>query len=365
MTGKSVNIISAENYNVYIGPLKQSPLQKLLTSAEYKKSRIFILVDENTLRSCFPKLVEEIPAVKHAEIIEIESGENNKNIEICTSIWEALSELGAERNSLFINLGGGVISDLGGFIASTFKRGMRFIHIPTSLLAQVDASVGSKVAIDLKGIKNLVGLFSDPQAVFIDPQFLITLPKREVLSGFAEIIKHALIADADYWSDLHQINFSENRQLESLIHRSIEIKNEIVREDPDEKGKRKLLNFGHTIGHALESLSMEGGRNMLTHGEAVAIGIVCETWLSWKHKNLPEEEMDQIVSFIRSHYPLWSFDDMDFHRLIELMRNDKKNRDNTLLFTLLERIGKGTWDCSLQASDIKESFRFYLSLFKE
>jgi 3-dehydroquinate synthase len=323
------------------------------------------MVDENTLQNCFPKLIEEIPAIKPAEIIEIESGEINKNTDICVNIWEALSDLGAERNSVIINLGGGVITDMGGFIASTFKRGMRFIHIPTTLLSQVDASVGGKVGIDLKGIKNLVGCFSNPEAVFIDPRFLITLPKKEILSGFAEIIKHALVADAVYWKTLKEINLAEPGQLETIIYRSIEIKNNIVQQDPMESGLRKVLNFGHTVGHAVESLSLEGGRKQLTHGEAVAIGMICESWLSWKNKSLPEEEFNEIISFIQEYFPPWPFDDMDFHRLIALMRNDKKNRDNTILFTLLEKTGKATWDCALQANDIKDSLKFYLSLDKK
>lgn len=357
-----IKTIQSNNCPVYFGPLGQSPLQKFLSSSENKKAKKFILVDEHTLGSCFPRVVEEIEALKNAEIIEIESGENNKNIEICTRIWEALSEMKADRNSIFINLGGGVIGDMGGFIASTFKRGIRFVQIPTTLLAQVDASIGGKVAIDLGGIKNIVGLFSQPQAVYIDPGFLITLSKREMLSGFAEMLKHGLITDKSYWEKLKKTGFGELEQYSDIICRSVEIKNEIVTEDPLEKGRRKSLNFGHTIGHAIEALSLEGGRKSLTHGEAIAIGMICESRLAHKEKGLPEAELNEISTFLLSLYPFYTIDEMDFHRLIELMRNDKKNQNDSINFTLLQSIGKSVVDCSCTADAIKESLRYYSSL---
>jgi len=357
-----IKTLQSNNCPVYFGPVGQSPLHKFLSSAENKKAKKFILVDEHTLDSCFPRIAEQVDALKNAEIIEIESGENNKNIEICSRIWEALSELKADRNSIFINLGGGVIGDMGGFIASTYKRGIRFIQVPTTLLAQVDASVGGKVAIDLGGIKNLVGLFSQPQAVYIDPGFLITLSKREMLSGFAEMIKHGLIADKNYWEKLKKTGLEQIEQYTDLIYRSVEIKNEIVIEDPLEKGKRKLLNFGHTIGHAVEALSLEGGRKALTHGEAIAIGILCESRLSHRKKNLPETELSEINSFITSLFPFYTIDEMDFHRLIEIMRNDKKNQNDSINFTLLKAIGDPVFDCSCTADEIKESLRYYTSL---
>lgn len=357
-----IKTLQSINHPVYFGPLADSPLQKYLSSAENKKAKKFILVDEHTLDSCFPRLIEQVPALKDAEVIEMESGEQNKNIDICIRVWEALAELKADRQSVFINLGGGVIGDMGGFIAATFKRGLRFIQIPTTLLAQVDASVGGKVAIDLAGLKNSVGLFSRPEAVYIDPSFLITLSKREMLSGFAEMIKHGLIADVEYWKQLKKINFAEIFSFYGFIYRSVEIKNAIVTEDPQEKGKRKLLNFGHTIGHAIEALSLEGGRKPLTHGEAIAIGMICESRLSNKEKSLTNDGLEEIVSYLYELYPFYTIDEMDHHRLIELMRNDKKNNNDSINFTLLSAVGAGVTDCSCTADAIRESLRYYSNL---
>lgn len=354
--------LNANGYSVYIGSIADLPLQKMLNSAEYKKARKIVLVDENSLRHCFPLIAGETESLRDAEIIEVESGEGNKNIGICTGIWEALSEMHADRQTVVVNLGGGVICDMGGFIASAYKRGIRFIHIPTTLLSQVDASVGGKVGIDLAGLKNQVGFFANPQAVFIDPVFLKTLSKREILSGFAEVIKHGLIADKEYWDVIRKSDLGGENNWEPIIHQSISIKNKIVMEDPSEKGIRKKLNFGHTIGHALESFSLEGNEMPLTHGEAVAIGMVCEAWLSHRYRKLSQQELEQIVDLITNWYPHRSLGDTDYHRLIELMRNDKKNNDSAIGFTLLESIGHAVYDCTCTADQIKDALRYYVSL---
>ncbi len=354
--------LHSDGYPVYIGPLADSPLRDLVSGTEFSKAKKFVLVDENSLQSCFPRLVETFEAFQQAELIEIESGEQSKTIDICTRIWEALAELGADRHSLFVNLGGGVISDMGGFIAATYKRGIPYIHIPTTLLAQVDASVGGKVGVDLGGLKNMVGLFSYPRAVFIDPAFLLTLSKREVMSGFAEVIKHALLAGVEEWQQVQSVDLSRPDKLEDLIYRSVNFKNTIVLEDPFERDRRKILNLGHTIGHAVESLSFEGGRKPLTHGEAIVIGIICESWLSQRKGKLSSSRLEEISGFLTRHYPFWRFDDIDFHRLLEIMRHDKKNRDGSIRFTLLDDPGSPRTDCDCTADEIREALRFYLSL---
>lgn len=353
--------IQTTDHPIYIAPLAQSPLSKLLKSAAYKNSKKLVLVDEHSLKHCFPLVVENIPELRDAEIIEIDSGEENKNIEICAQLWQALQDLSADRTAVLINLGGGVITDMGGFVAATYKRGIRFINIPTTLLAQVDASMGSKVGIDHGGLKNQVGLFVNPQAVFIDSTFLSTLPKKEILSGFAEMIKHALLSDVDYFEKLKLVQWDKLELLNEFIYESVKIKNEIVLRDPQEKGKRKLLNFGHTIGHAVESLSLESDRKILSHGEAVAIGMIAESWLSYRHRNLNEKQFLDITTFITSLFPFWKFDAIDFHRLIELMKNDKKNSDGKINFTLLDSIGKGAINCYCTPQEITEALRFYLT----
>jgi 3-dehydroquinate synthase len=351
--------ISSGNYSVFVGGLESGALQKLLSSKQFKDAQKLILVDENSLEFCFPKLVKSTPTLEKAELLEIESGEESKSIEVATQIWEALSEMEIRRDAVLINLGGGVIGDLGGFVAATYKRGIRFIQIPTTLLAMVDASVGGKVGIDLNRLKNQVGVFCEPDGVFVDNEFLRTLPKNQTLSGFAEIIKHALIIDAAYWEEVKQTSLHNLHENSDLIIKSIEIKNKIVLEDPKEKGLRKLLNFGHTIGHAVETYSMETAKKSLLHGEAVAIGMICEAYLSFKLNGFPKHQLDEVVGFVKQLYVPFKFEEMAGHRLIELMRNDKKNTGPQINFTLLNEIGSAVHDQKADASDILEALDFY------
>jgi 3-dehydroquinate synthase len=294
--------IKASDYSIFVSKDITKEINRFLKANESRYSKLFILVDEKTLEYCYPRLAAHIPAFKDAEIIEIESGENSKNIEVCTQIWATLSDYGADRQSLIINLGGGVIGDMGGFIASVFKRGIGFINIPTTLLSQVDASVGGKVAVDLNHIKNEIGLFSNPSAVFIGTTFLQTLDERQLLSGFAEMIKHALISDEIYWKKIKEADIFDFEKIDPLIETSIHIKNKIVQEDPFEKNNRKALNFGHTIGHAIESyfLLKQNSRKQLLHGEAIAVGMICEAYLSNRIVKLPNDTLEEITSFILS-----------------------------------------------------------------
>jgi 3-dehydroquinate synthase len=349
---------------IHIGSLPDTSFSKLLKVMEKTVGKIFVLVDENTLKHCWPKLQAQVPEVAAAELIEIDSGEENKNIEMCTQIWQVLSEMEAGRDALLINLGGGVIGDMGGFIASLYKRGIRFINVPTTLLAQVDASVGGKTGVDLNLLKNQVGVINHPEAVFIDSGFLRTLSKRQMLSGFAEVIKHGLIKDANYWNMIRKTDISQIENLDQLIHHSVRIKDSVVSEDPYETGVRKILNFGHTVGHAVETYSLESEMKSLLHGEAIIIGMICEAWLSHKKLNMPIEQVEEITSFVLPLYPIFQFNEMAYHRFIELMRNDKKNMQGNMNFTLLKTIGEAVYNKECSAEDIIDSLDYYRSLTK-
>ncbi|MEM6643669.1 MAG: 3-dehydroquinate synthase [Bacteroidota bacterium] len=313
----------------------------------FRPDKVGILVDENTKQYCLAQL-----DVEPTLIIEIESGEINKNLDTCERIWLQMTEAGFSRKSLLINLGGGVIGDMGGFCAATYKRGIAFINVPTTLLAQVDASVGGKLGVDFHKLKNHIGVFKEPEAVIVDPGFLQTLPKRELYSGFAEVIKHALIYDVDHWNYLKQTS-PENLDWEKIILRSIEIKHKVVSEDPMESGLRKILNFGHTLGHALESYWLPTEHRLL-HGEAVALGMILESHLSMQKEFIPREDYVEIRTYIESLYQL----PKDLPELIDLkilLSQDKKNNNGNVNFSLLQRIGSGNYDIIANEDEISEA----------
>ena len=318
--------IKAIDYSIWIG---ENSLSKLDISTY---SKVAILVDENTKRDCLYKL----PKIENAIIIEIKSGEEYKNISTCNFIWEQLTINNFDRNSLLINLGGGVIGDMGGFCATTYKRGIEFLHIPTTLLAMVDASVGGKLGIDFKGFKNQIGLFNNPKAVLISPEFLETLAESELKSGFSEVVKHALISDNSLWVKLKNTPFTDF-DWGDIIDTNVQIKNKIVLADPFEKGERKKLNFGHTFGHAIESYYLEKG-TPISHGEAVFMGMILETEIS----DLPETEKNEIKNYILSNFALpYTPKKSNLHKFLI---NDKKNQDGKINFTLLNRIGNCSFD---------------------
>jgi len=327
----------------------------------YRNSKIFILVDENTLKHCVTELISQNELLLNAEILEIDSGEENKTLDVCYQLWKILAEYKADRNSLLINLGGGVISDIGGFAASTYKRGIDFINVPTTLLAQIDASVGGKTGVDFEGLKNVIGVFNEAKGVFIYPNFLKTLDKRQMLSGYAEALKHGLIKDANYWSALEKGMLSDEKNWLKLITSSIHIKNEIVLNDPFESGERKLLNFGHTIGHAIESYSLKNDNKPLLHGEAIAIGMICESYISNKQQNLSDDNLKSITTTINGFYKPYELKELDFHQLIELMKNDKKNEKNAIIFTLLSKIGLAHINIEVEVDLILEALNYYNS----
>ncbi len=359
MSSVEVQKIRSDGHEVIMGRHCLAELAEHLAMHRFAGAKLFILVDANTLKNCLPALISKVPALAEAEVIEVAAGEDSKTPEMSGQIWKALGELGADRSSVLINLGGGVVSDLGGFIAGTFKRGIRFFNVPTSLLAQVDASVGGKVGINLDHLKNEVGLFNNPVGVFIDPGFLGTLPRKQVLSGFSEMLKHALVCDSAYWRRLKDVSFYEMESLDTHIYHSVKIKNEIVGSDPFESGRRKILNFGHTVGHALESQSHENDAKALLHGEAVAVGMVCEAFISHKIGSLKEAELHEIAAFIFSLYSRANIEQMAHHRTIELMKHDKKNSGGRIKMSLLNRIGDCAIDQEVSADLITESLNYY------
>ncbi|NML57352.1 3-dehydroquinate synthase [Chryseobacterium cheonjiense] len=336
-----------------------SQLNDFLQSKSF--SKIFILVDENTHEYCLPVLLGNMETDLAFEILEIEPGEEMKNIQTANQLWEILTEMQADRKALVINLGGGVITDMGGFVSSTYKRGIQFINIPTTLLSMCDASIGGKTGIDLMHYKNMVGTFTFPEQIFIYPKFLETLPYKELRSGFAEMLKHGLIADKKHWENLIHISKLDVEAIIPHIGTSMEIKQSIVQQDFQEKNIRKTLNFGHTIGHAVESLCLSQG-NPILHGEAVAMGMITETYLSLTEGLIPEETCTVIIENIQKHYPYLDISDFKDDDIFELLINDKKNTDSKINFSLISEIGSCTFDYQCSKKSIASSIEFYRKL---
>ena len=336
-----------------------SQLNQLITAT--KPSQVFILVDENTHEHCLPALLGNLETEISFEIIEIEAGEEMKTIETATQLWEILSEFNADRKALLINLGGGVITDMGGFVASTYKRGIKFINIPTTLLGMCDASIGGKTGIDHRFLKNIVGTFAEPEQIFVYPDFLKTLSFIELRSGFAEMLKHGLIADQKHWTDLISIENLTPESIFPFIESSMKIKQNVVELDFKEQNIRKTLNFGHTIGHALESLFLKR-ENLIPHGEAVALGMICETRLSFLENLISEETANQIITNIKKFYPSISIASFTKEEIIVLMKNDKKNDAGKINFSLLTEIGSSNFDYSCSEENINYALHYYQNL---
>ncbi|WP_185865129.1 3-dehydroquinate synthase [Blattabacterium cuenoti] len=326
----------------------------------FSANDLFILVDNITNKYCLPRLLYYIDFLKKSNIIHIKNGEEKKNIYTCIEICKEIEKYKGTRNSLIINLGGGVLTDIGGFTASIFKRGIRYINIPTTLLGMVDAAIGYKTGVNLNSIKNELGTFYIPELLIIDTNFLKTLPDKEIISGMAEMFKHGLIWDKSFWKEMKENyfyiknkNFSDKKNY--LIKRSIEIKIEIVHKDPKEKGLRKILNFGHTIGHALESFFLN--KKKIMHGVAIANGIIYESWISYKENKLSIENYNEIKSTLMNFYPIKKgFIDSEIKELINIMKHDKKNEKMDFQFSLLNKIGSCSYNCKIDNSIIKKSF---------
>jgi 3-dehydroquinate synthase len=347
-----------ENENLSFTTKVNTNLSNKLREEDF--SQIFVLVDDNTKDNCLPLIIDSLPKTHH--LIQIDHGEENKVLTTCEKIWQYLTDKGADRHTLLINLGGGVICDMGGFCARTYKRGIRFWNIPTTVLSQVDASVGGKLGIDFGEYKNHIGLFSDPDQVYIDSTFLTTLPQDEILSGYAEMVKHSLIKDAAMFTelqllDINKINWSD------WIKRSVSIKKDIVEHDPTEKGLRKILNFGHTIGHAIESYYLNKGLP-LKHGEAVAIGMITETFLSVQKKYLSESEGNAVIQYLLKVFPNPPIDESSIEDIIKNASHDKKNLDNKIKAVLLKSIGEAFYDADISNSDIRSAIVYYNQLVK-
>lgn len=322
--------------------------------------KIFILTDANTNTYCLPYFHDNIELPHNTIVIKISHGEANKTIETCQKIWQELSDLGADRNSLLINLGGGVVTDIGGFVAATFKRGINSINIPTSLLAMVDASVGGKNGVDLGALKNQIGVIRDANCVVIDTQFLKTLPKEEVISGYAEMLKHGLIHSEKYWNSVKDFNLENASEETQLIWESVLIKNQVITDDPNEKGIRKTLNYGHTLGHAIESYLLDHPeKRAVLHGEAIGIGMILASYLSAELLNFPKKVLDEISRTIFKNFEKISFNNRDIEAIIKLLAYDKKNRDGKVLFVLLKEIGEFQIDCEVPDELIYKAFEYY------
>lgn len=320
--------------------------------------KIFILADETTAIKCFP-LITGTNGLENARFITIKPTDTHKDIESVTSVWRELCGHGGTRHSCLVNLGGGMVSDLGGFAASTFKRGVKFINIPTTLLSMVDASVGGKTGINFCGLKNEIGVFNNADSVLIDTEFLRTSDKQNICSGYAEMLKHGLISDENHWAELVNFDLMQPnlKKLQTMVADSIQVKERIVNEDPHEYGIRKALNLGHTFGHAFESMAMRRERPIL-HGYAVAYGLVCELYLSCIKMGFPTDIMHQTVNFIRDNYGQYNFTCNDYQELIELMKHDKKNTAGVINFTLLGGIGDIHINQIATKNDIYEAFDF-------
>ena len=344
-------LLPTEYYNIYLGNLAAS-LSNFLQTQPY--SAYFVLTDENTHRHCWPLVKAVSPLLEKASVLTIESGEINKNSRTCEQIWSWLLEQKADRRALLLNVGGGVIGDMGGFAAATYKRGIDFVQIPTTLLAQVDAAVGGKVGIDFGGVKNSIGSFQNPKAVFVDTVFLQTLPERQLRSGFAEVIKHALIADDDYWQQISSLTDLQTiADWQAIVLTSLQIKHNIVSQDPQERGIRKLLNFGHTVGHALESYALANDKEPLLHGEAIALGMLAELELSVQKVGLSRATSEEISGYIRQVFSQpYSLTAEAQQEVIALVQNDKKNEAGRLLFSLIQSIGKGIYDVEVEPAEV-------------
>lgn len=348
--------ITTSSYSIHFNQEAFDALNAHLEKEAY--STVFILVDENTHEHCLPLFMSQISGDYSFEIIEIESGEENKHIETCLGVWNALSELGGDRKSIMLNLGGGVLTDLGGFVASTFKRGIHFINIPTTLLSMVDASVGGKTGVDLGSLKNQVGVINQPQMVLIVPYFLQTLENRQIQSGFAEMLKHGLIKEEKYWIELKKV--SSFKEMEDHIHDSVVIKNDVVTIDPTEQNLRKILNYGHTLGHAVESHYLESKElPTLLHGEAIAVGMILEGYLSYKLTGLPKQQLEDIKETFLSRYPKIEFADADIESILKLLKFDKKNSHGNINFVLLKSIGEAVCDIKVANNLYYEAFSYY------
>lgn len=345
--------IQGNGYQLELGSILESSFADKLQL--YSNEKIILFADEHTSEACVSYLLAQFSELlSEAEIIVIPAGELNKTVAIVENIWEVMSDYQVSRHDLLVNVGGGMITDMGGFIASCYKRGIEFINVPTSLLGMVDASIGGKTGVNLGHFKNQIGVFSHPIAVYIDPLFLSTLPTEELMSGYAELLKHGLISDFSLYEDVLQQMESPSEISVELLKRGIEIKNKVVSADPMEKGERKKLNFGHTFGHAIEGFYM--GKEGVSHGWAVAVGMIFEAYLSFKKGLIKQENFERVEKDLGKWYNLPAFSDADLQQMVDMLSNDKKNRAGKIQCCLLESLGVCTWDHEITPTEATEVF---------
>ena len=348
-----------ETISIHYGQQGLNALVKQLQAKDY--SSLFVLTDTNTNLHCLAQF-QSYTGLTHLQILTMRDGEEHKHLSTCELLWQELSERGADRNSALINLGGGVVTDLGGFVACTFKRGIDFYNVPTTLLSMVDASVGGKTGIDLGPLKNQIGIIQEPQMVVVDSRWLNTLPFEELRSGFSEMLKHGLTADVHYWNTLKSVADLTPESLSPYIERSVAIKSEVVLKDPKEKHWRKILNFGHTLGHAIESHFLtHPDKKRLLHGEAIAIGMITEAYLSIAYSGLSVREAEEIRSVFDRWFPKIVLTEADQKSILTLLRHDKKNKGDKIRFVLLERIGTPQIDLEIDQKAFDEAFSFYIN----
>jgi 3-dehydroquinate synthase len=336
--------------------ITQNPGQELntfLASKEY--SQVFVILDNNTRKLCYSVIKPLLP--EHT-VIETMAGEAFKNLETCSFLWQEFTRLKADRHAVVIVLGGGVLGDLAGFCAATFKRGIDFILVPTTLLAQCDASIGGKLGIDFEGFKNHLGVFQQPALTLLYSGFLKTLPEIEIRSGFAEVIKHALISDSALWKEIRNLTLAD-QNWDKLIEHSANFKYSIIEKDPTEKGLRKVLNAGHTIGHAIESYFLQKGKS-ITHGEAVAAGLVAEAFLSFERGFLSLTFLEEIRNYVLNTFGKLDFTEIETEAIGEFALQDKKNKGKEILCVLIMEKGDAKWDYVIQQVEIKEALLYYL-----
>jgi len=351
--------INCGSHHVNFGTGVLATLQSHLEIASPPISQCVILCDTNTYKHCLPELLIHVPRLEDASVLEIPAGEQSKTVVTAQNVWKQLAAHHLDRNALLINLGGGVVSDLGGFCASTYKRGIRFVNVPTSLMGMVDAAIGGKTGVDLDQIKNMVGTFTPPKRVYVHVPFLKTLSKRHLLNGLAEMMKHALIKDEHHWQGLKRAPLHNLDQFATMILHSAGLKAQVVLEDPNEQGIRKILNFGHTIGHAVESLSLESDRKELLHGEAIAIGMICEAYISMQRGAIDTPTFNEIKSILSATFPSFPIQVDDHLRLVELIRHDKKNAQEKFQFTLLDALGQATFNQEVTTTEVRNALEHY------
>ncbi|WGH27105.1 MAG: 3-dehydroquinate synthase [Candidatus Shikimatogenerans bostrichidophilus] len=344
--------------NIYIEK-KFIILNNFLNKNKYNISKVILLLDNNIKKYYLKYFLKKISILKKSKFIIIKSGEKYKNIKTCIKIWKKLILFKIDKKSIIINLGGGVITDLGGFVSSTFKRGIKFINIPTTLLGMIDASIGGKNAINFYNFKNEIGIFNNPILIIINKNFIKTLPKNEILSGLGELLKYGLIYDKKYWNFLKKIDFNnyKNIKWDKIIYKAILIKKKIIDKDPYEKlGIRKILNFGHTIGHSIESFFLSKNKK-ITHGEAIALGMICESWISKKIKKLNNNEYEEICNIILKYFKIKIIKEKYFNKILNYIKNDKKNYNNNIYFSLLNNIGKCSFNKKINKTLILNSIK--------